>query len=256
MTTIEPHTAPEHERNAPVGWLIGHRGARARRPENTLAAVDYAVTTGLRAIEVDLRLSEDGVLVCAHDAALGRMYGSEQRVSDLSAEQLAACGKTPDVSIPNVDDVLDRAYGELEVVLELKSDHGEGAEVARELGMLLTRRRAAGRDDRILCVSSFDHSAALAFRDADTVIGERIAFLLTHRQVFTRAIRDAHRKQVRWIHAHYSVVLREPWAARMAKWAQISTAVYTVNDPAVARCVRLLGVDRVISDEPDLVVHS
>jgi glycerophosphoryl diester phosphodiesterase len=45
----------------------GHRGARARRPENTIAAFQYAIDAGADAIEMDIVVTADGVAMVAHD---------------------------------------------------------------------------------------------------------------------------------------------------------------------------------------------
>ncbi|MEZ4814762.1 MAG: glycerophosphodiester phosphodiesterase family protein [Bdellovibrionota bacterium] len=45
----------------------GHRGARARRPENTLQAFQFAIESGVTALEMDLGVTKDGELVLNHD---------------------------------------------------------------------------------------------------------------------------------------------------------------------------------------------
>jgi glycerophosphoryl diester phosphodiesterase len=52
--------------------LIGHRGAAAYAPEHTLASYELALRQGADAIEQDLHLTRDGVLVCLHDRTLDR----------------------------------------------------------------------------------------------------------------------------------------------------------------------------------------
>src|SRR6516164_3711931 len=59
----------------------GHRGARARMPENTLAAFQYAVSCGADAIELDLVLTGDGQVVASHDPVLEA--GAEPRLDDV-----------------------------------------------------------------------------------------------------------------------------------------------------------------------------
>ena len=59
----------------------GHRGARARMPENTLAGFQYAVRCGADAIELDLVLTGDGQVVASHDPVL--KAGPEPRLDDL-----------------------------------------------------------------------------------------------------------------------------------------------------------------------------
>ena len=48
----------------------GHRGARARRPENTLPAFRYAIQAGVDALEMDMAVTKDNVIVISHDPVL------------------------------------------------------------------------------------------------------------------------------------------------------------------------------------------
>nr|WP_321456952.1 glycerophosphodiester phosphodiesterase family protein [uncultured Cohaesibacter sp.] len=50
--------------------IHGHRGARGLFPENTLEGYAYALSTGIKAIELDIQLAADGVLVVTHDLTL------------------------------------------------------------------------------------------------------------------------------------------------------------------------------------------
>lgn len=58
---------PAHEKT-----LIGHRGACAYAPENTLESYQLAIKQGVDYVEQDLQITKDGVLVCAHDMSLER----------------------------------------------------------------------------------------------------------------------------------------------------------------------------------------
>lgn len=71
-----------------VPLIIGHRGASALAPENTLAAFERAVADGADGIEFDVRLARDGVPVVIHDETLVRTAGKELRVGDLTSEEL------------------------------------------------------------------------------------------------------------------------------------------------------------------------
>src|SRR3982750_4196007 len=48
----------------------GHRGARARRPENTLPAFEYAIEQGVDVLEMDMAVTKDNVIVISHDPVL------------------------------------------------------------------------------------------------------------------------------------------------------------------------------------------
>jgi glycerophosphoryl diester phosphodiesterase len=52
--------------------VIGHRGAAAYAPENTLPSFELALEQGADCIEHDLHATKDGVLVCLHDRTLER----------------------------------------------------------------------------------------------------------------------------------------------------------------------------------------
>ncbi len=68
--------------------ILAHRGASAEAPENTLAAFDLALRQGADGIELDVRLSADGVPMVIHDARLERTTSGTGRVDALSVEAL------------------------------------------------------------------------------------------------------------------------------------------------------------------------
>ena len=51
--------------------VVAHRGATAEAPEHTLAAYRHAAAIGADAVECDVRMTRDGVLVCVHDRRVG-----------------------------------------------------------------------------------------------------------------------------------------------------------------------------------------
>jgi glycerophosphoryl diester phosphodiesterase len=63
--------------------VIAHRGGAQLAPENTVQAFQAAAIAGADAVETDLRLTADGVLICLHDADLLRLYGDERAVAQL-----------------------------------------------------------------------------------------------------------------------------------------------------------------------------
>ena len=76
--------------NSPL--IIAHRGSSAVAPENTLAAFNRALADGADGIELDVRLSRDGVPVVIHDATLKRTSGSARAVADMTAFELGRAG--------------------------------------------------------------------------------------------------------------------------------------------------------------------
>jgi glycerophosphoryl diester phosphodiesterase len=68
--------------------IVGHRGASAHAPENTLAAFRRAIDDGAEGLEFDVRLSRDGVPVVIHDANLQRTGGLANDVAEMSSAEL------------------------------------------------------------------------------------------------------------------------------------------------------------------------
>jgi glycerophosphoryl diester phosphodiesterase len=70
--------------------LLGHRGAMARAPENTLGAFAAAIEDGAHGVELDVTLSGDSVPVVLHDDTLDRTTNVLGKPSDFDADELAA----------------------------------------------------------------------------------------------------------------------------------------------------------------------
>lgn len=73
----------------PLPLIIGHRGASAVAPENTLAAFQRAFADGADGIEFDVRLALDGVAVVIHDATLRRTGLRNGAIATLSSSELS-----------------------------------------------------------------------------------------------------------------------------------------------------------------------
>lgn len=129
---------------API--LIGHRGSCARSPENTLRSFRSAVEEGAQVVELDLRLSADGIPVVFHDADLRRLAGRPERAEEMTARQL---GGLPvlreehepgdDTTIPTLDTVLQEIGTRARLYLELKQDGGDDAHNDGLLAAVLER---------------------------------------------------------------------------------------------------------------------
>jgi glycerophosphoryl diester phosphodiesterase len=70
--------------------VIGHRGAAATHPENTLSSIRAAHDAGARWVEFDVRLAADGAPVVIHDPTLDRIARRKARVAALTSTALAA----------------------------------------------------------------------------------------------------------------------------------------------------------------------
>lgn len=86
---------------------IGHRGAGDHAPHNTLLALQTAADLGADTVELDVRLTRDGVPVLSHDADVRLADGSTTVIRTLHAAELAALGPTSTTGVPTLAAALD-----------------------------------------------------------------------------------------------------------------------------------------------------
>ncbi|MFF2010836.1 glycerophosphodiester phosphodiesterase [Streptomyces sp. NPDC058195] len=67
---------------------VAHRGDPYRVRENTLASIRSALGRGADAVEIDVRVTRDGVPVLLHDATLKRLWGHDARIDRLTHREL------------------------------------------------------------------------------------------------------------------------------------------------------------------------
>jgi glycerophosphoryl diester phosphodiesterase len=240
----------------PFPRLIGHRGAAAHAPENTLAGFAAAARLGIRWVEFDVRLTADGRLVLHHDARLGptarRRDGKPDAgwVRSRTAAQLAAFeagswfapayAGEPVLDLEAAIAALGRLG--LNANIEIKCSRRDATAAATALAAIL--RAAWPAEKAPPLVSSFDHRALFALRALrpDLPIG------LLFRDLIRGWRARAERLAAATVHLSKEGV--DAAAAAAVRGAGLTLLVYTVNDPAEAARLFGLGVDALFTDDP------
>lgn len=108
---------------------IAHRGYRAKHPENTMGAFQAAVEAGANAIETDVHLTKDGIVVLSHDPTLKRCFGVPDKIIDCNWESISKLQTTqePHAAMPTLQELL-RYLASLDkvdtwVLLDIKIDN-------------------------------------------------------------------------------------------------------------------------------------
>ena len=94
----------------PRPLLIGHRGASAHAPENTLAAFKLAMEQGADGIELDVKRCASGEVVVMHDATVDRTTNGKGNVHELTLDQLRKLDAGGGERVPTLDEVLDLTH--------------------------------------------------------------------------------------------------------------------------------------------------
>jgi glycerophosphoryl diester phosphodiesterase len=105
--------------------IVGHRGARSIAPENTIRGI----RAGLECadfVELDVRLSRDGIPVIIHDARLDRTTSGTGQVNDLTLKELKELDAGEGERIPTLEEVFQSLHGEKKgLFLEIKEPGSE-----------------------------------------------------------------------------------------------------------------------------------
>ena len=70
--------------------IVAHRGVWRDAPENSLLAIERAISAGYDVVEIDVRRTADGDLVLLHDETLERTAGVAGGPEDMTSAQLTA----------------------------------------------------------------------------------------------------------------------------------------------------------------------
>ena len=117
---------PEHPK------IVCHRGAKTFAPENTLSAIDLAISQGFKIVEIDVRQTKDGVPVVLHDPLVDRTTNGQGEIKEMNYADVCKldAGSWFDPffagePVPRLEDVLAHVKGHLEVFFDIKEAEPE-----------------------------------------------------------------------------------------------------------------------------------
>lgn len=233
--------------------VLAHRGLPgADRPENTLAAVAAAFAAGADGVEVDLRLTADGVLAVSHDPDLARLTGRPAPVADCPWAALDRAAAASGVRLARAEQVLVLAAGR-RVVLEVKKPPpGPAAQARTALAVVeqLTVLHEAGVELDVT-VSSFAPTLVGAVRTLlPPGLGVRTALLGRPRDRASSILRQGLDGGHDEVHPHVLPLLVDPGVVAAAHATGTAVVPWTVNRRRDVRRLCRLGVDALITDVP------
>ncbi|HYC05895.1 MAG TPA: glycerophosphoryl diester phosphodiesterase [Azospirillaceae bacterium] len=231
--------------------LIGHRGAAKHAPENTLAGIRTAAAQGARWVEVDVKLTRDGVPILMHDEELGRTTDGRGKVAEHDYADIARLDAGRWFSpafrgepVPTLAACLELVHAlGLGINLEIKPCPGREEETA---GVALSMAYSLWPEGKAPpLVSSFEYASLVMARQV--VPAWPIGFLIDRR------VPDWREKADRVSAATINVNARKESAGTIAEYRASGRPVlaYTVNSVPAAREVFGWGVSAVFTDTPE-----
>jgi glycerophosphoryl diester phosphodiesterase len=242
----------------------GHRGARALRPENTLPAFEYAIAQGVDALELDMAVTKDNVLVVSHDPMLHPPVCSgpvpEAVIHQLTFVQVREwdCGKVqnpafprqqtvPGTRMPTLDEVFALApKGKFLFNIETKifADHPELTPSPEEfVRLVLEVVRKHHLESRVI-LQSFDFRTLHAMKLAAPEIALS-ALYSGDPQDFTAIAKES---GAGIVSPEFHLVT--PEQVRAAHAAGLQVVPWTADTPEDCDSLIAAQVDAIITDDP------
>jgi len=226
--------------------VIGHRGASAREPENSLRAFQRAARDGADGVELDVLCCRTGEVVVFHDDDLLRLAGRDQRIDALPFAAVREVTLSGGVGIPTLEEAFEACGPELLVNVELKTaglrDPAVPALVDR-VSAILDRTGVARR----VLVSSFSPVAVWRWQRRRPDVQ---AALLFEKEAAIPLRRAWPLPILRPFAANPDQRLCTPKLVERLHRSGYAVNTWTVDDPARLRELRDMGVDGLIANDP------
>ncbi len=235
---------------------IAHRGGAALGPEETLPTMRASLEAGADVLELDVRATADGEIVCMHDETVDRTTDGEGAVSSMSLAALKALDAgyhfTPDgqrfpfrgagVTAPTLREVL-AAFPGQRFILELKQT--EPPIIAPVLALL---REHDAVENTVIAAFSADVLREVREAEPSALTGFGMSEVVSYRLLGGPDAPPARYLQVPPRVPGLEVVT--PALLERARSQGVAVQVWTINDPEEMRAMIALGVAGIMTDDP------
>lgn len=251
QTLLTTSLAPRAPRDC---WVIGHRGAAATCPENTLPSLITARDAGAMMVECDVQQSADGELFVFHDHTLKRLCGESLVAASLSwkvlAQKVVGHWQGHEVRIPHLSEVFATLHRSVFYNIELKTDEIYCPGIEEKLVALVARHGLAER----IIVSSFHHESLRLVRQHNPHLA--LGLLLSREQTqrfagLSDVITYAREFDCFSLHPDFRLLRQWPELVAACHEADLRVLPWTVDDPGDWQfLVNELHVDGIITNDP------
>jgi len=226
--------------------VMAHRGAAGKAPENTIASIRQAIEDGTDWVEIDVQESLDGKVVVAHDSDFMKFAGNPMKVWNGTLSQIkdidVGSWFSPEFAherVPTLAEVLEVARGRSRVLIELKY-YGYDQKLEERVVSIVENMDMVNN----IAIMSLNHNGIRKIRTLrpDWPVG-----LLLTQSVGNIADLDVNFLGI-------SQVAANPGFIRRIHSTGKDVYVWTVNDQVSMSRLISLGVEGLITDEPELAV--
>ncbi|MDY6839386.1 MAG: glycerophosphodiester phosphodiesterase family protein [Thermodesulfobacteriota bacterium] len=229
-----------HEKGVKSEMIImGHRGAAALEPENTLLSITRAMETGVDAVEIDVHLTKDREVVVIHDSTVDRTTNGSGLVCSYTLTELKKLDAGKGESIPTLQEVVDHIDKRVKLVIELKEEGAEGQVVG-----LINENNLVHN----VYVISFWHRLVQRVKEMGQSIktGVLLVGCPVDTSVATQASADAFVMRYTFVDKPF---------VEMAHREGLKVFIWNIDDPTLVKPYADIGVDGIGSNDPRILVE-
>lgn len=238
--TLDPPGPAIYGEGGQYVHIMGHRGAPAYEPENTLRAIRRALDMGVAAVEVDVQLTKDGELAVIHDDTVDRTTNGTGFVRDFTLASLKRLDAGKGEAIPSLAEVVQEVAGRAHLVVELK--HPEAAPVILRF---FQDREIFGQTH----VISFWHPVVKALKETEPRL--RTGVLLVGCPADPVGLARAALAEA--LVLHYAYVT--PGLVAAAHAADLLVYIWNIDDVDTLKPYLAMNLDGIGSNRPDVLVE-
>ncbi len=218
--------------------IMGHRGAAALEPENTLLSIKKAIEIGVNAVEIDVHLSKDKEIVVIHDSTLDRTTNGTGPVSNYTLSELKKLNAGIGETIPTLKEVMELTDKKVRLVVELKEKDTEK--------IVVEQIKKNGFKDNVYVIS-FWHRLVKNVKEMDS--GIKTGVLLVGCPVDTsiadQISADALVMKYTFVDAEF---------VELSHNNGLKVFIWNIDDPDLIKPFVDIGVDGIGSNNPGILV--
>lgn len=229
--------------------VMGHRGS-LKGVENTLEAIQGAIDDGADYVEIDVQLSKDGIPVVVHDTNLSRLVGEKLTVYDHTAEELSKMVLKQNEfqgRISTLQQVIEYCKGKIKLNIELKQHGYENEDLVKKVMEVVENEKF--QDDCVFQSLTYDLVQHMKEEYPENKVG-----YIVYGNLGTPDSIGIMRLNVDFL------VMEEGFTSqklvKACRKANVKLFVWTVNNEEEMLRFLRMGVDGIITDEPDLAQNK
>ncbi len=218
--------------------VIGHRGAMAYKPENTLSSFKKAIELGVDMVELDARVSKDNEIIVIHDSSVDRTTDGKGYIRNMSLKHIKKLRINKKEQIPTLQEVIDIVKGKCKINIHIKEHK------ATDKVLEIIKNNEFHND---VLISSFNERTLMHVKK----INSRIKTGYLFRRPTPFYIKLGKRLGVDALHPLYTIITKR--MVTRAHKNRLKVNVWPLKNKRAVLASKLCRVDGLIIDDPELV---